>query len=123
MSSNLNIFEEQESGFEFDSTSGTPGLPLKKFGVIDVLGWDIPNLFAIDSENKVWGAFSGHRYILYPSDVKELISELKHGYCGISVNEILDVLGLPHEIPEWVNIARVHGWIPPDGWDDLKYAE
>lgn len=109
-------FVEQESGYEFSSASSNPSLPLKKFGRIEPMGWNTQVLFAIDNNNQIW--MSGfHSNILYPSDIKALIFEREGGYCNISVNDILDVLGFPRKITDFEKIGSHNGLIPTNEWD------
>jgi hypothetical protein len=111
---------EADSGFEFCFDEGcTLSLPLKKFGSIEFLGWDIPKLFAIDNDNTVWLS-NGHNDVLTISTASNLLEDIEDGCCSSQTNDLRDVLGLPREIPAWIRLARMNGWTPPLEWDDSK---
>lgn len=82
-------------------------------------GWNIPTLWAIDSNKQCW-ANDAHGGAIKKVTEARLLSEISDQYQRDAIRKIL---GKKPELPIWVKFARVHGWTPPTGWDESQWDE
>jgi len=107
---------ERESGFEFRLVTPV-ALPLVAYGKVYSTGWDIPNLWAIDSAKQCY-VNDAHGYALEPCSLRNLLSVCE---TEEDRNAIRRHYGLKPELPSWVRAAKAAGWTPPASWKDEDY--
>lgn len=99
-------------GLEFSIENGAPKLPLKKWGELWHVGWDIPNQYAIDADNNCWvGSDHGGELTKVPTEVLISTADTEE-----EKNDIRQFLGIALPMPEWAKTALSHGWVPPKDW-------
>lgn len=108
------VFEGRNISFTPESR---PTLPLKAYGTIQIRGWDIPNHWAIDANNQVFGCFSGHSSTLSPSTQEDLLKECRLEDDEATENRVREIFRRRKAAPQWMRIAKQAGWTPPVGTD------
>jgi len=102
---------------DFNIEDGAPTLPLKDYGELWLIGWDIPTRWAIDANNQCW-ANDAHGGCLHKSEVFTLLADAESER---DKNNIRRILGMKPMLPDWVRSARAAGWTPPSDWDESHY--
>lgn len=77
-----------------------PALPLKKFGEIWHVGWDIPTRFAIDAKNTCY-IDNAHGHPMHPTSTSDFLKMIEESFGPVHIEssstrtEIYGLLGLP----------------------------
>ena len=106
---NYGILKLHSRDFLFNLIKKVPALPLKSYGKEWHTGWDIPTLWAIDSNNQPWFN-DAHGGALNASSKEEMISLFENEH---ERNKVRILLGLEPEEPSWMKQAKAAGWTPP----------
>lgn len=91
-----------------------PALPLKRYGDMWHVGWDIPTRWAIDADNGCW-MNDGHGGSMYPLEAPEHL--VAAADTEEEQNDLRRLLGLEILPPAWHAQAIAEGWFPPPNAD------
>ncbi len=96
-------------------------LPIVLSGLINIRGWDIPMIWAVDSSKQCFLEESAHGGYLLPCTEKKLISVLESQKYQDNADSIRVHFGMKLKMPSWAKAAKNHGWTPPASWNDNDY--
>jgi hypothetical protein len=98
---------------------GIPKEPLRLFGRLWHVGWDIPTLFAVDQDRRCWmnGAHGGN---LIEVEARRLLAECQED--DTIRDQVRGALELKPGLPGWAATALKNGWVPPADFDLTKYG-
>lgn len=98
-----------------------PAEPLKAYGVIDHLGWDIPSYWAIDANGVVYANLTAHGRVMEKSSLSKVLRSARLGRADAAETMIRKALNMKPAPPEWMRLALRFGWTPPPHFKKDEY--
>lgn len=95
-----------------------PTLPIRAYGEIWSVGWDIPTRWAVDARGKTW-VNDAHGGPMGRCIVEVLLSQANND--PESLKTIYEVLGKKPPMPEWAQVALSMGWTPPKEFNRAEF--
>mgnify|MGYP001614911243 CR=1 FL=1 len=88
-----------------------PIAQFKDQGELWHVGWDIPTRYVIDAHGHCWKD-NAHGHDLEPCTNDQLLGEATDSGVG-KQNALRKILNMRIPEPDWMRVARAHGWTPP----------
>ncbi len=99
-----------------------PKFPMLCSGNLWYPGWEIPTIWAIDSNHRCWEQDSMGAYLLEVPPKKLLYLMETVIPTPKAAQEVRKTLGLKPKLPAWIKEALETGWTPPKGFRMRDYA-